>query len=151
MRAREPKDQEVSATEVVLAGGATQSLLQNRGGTILTEGPSQPIVPLGSLVTQLGCTVSWTPSRLTVKHPVFGKLRVKVRNGCPVVTEAEALELIQQLEEKRLSKLLSQVVETEAILKALTSRVPLTTAITRARVAGSRADIMQTALLMRGV
>ena len=71
VRARELKDQEVSATEVVLAGGATQSLLQNRGGTILTEGPSQPIVPLGSLVTQLGCTVSWTPSRLTVKHPGF--------------------------------------------------------------------------------
>ena len=146
VRARELKDQEVSAMEVVLAGGATQSLLQNRGGTILTEGPSQPIVPLGSLVNQLGCTVSWTPSRLTVKHPVFGKLRVKVRFGCPVVTEARALELIQQLEEKRLSKLRSQVVETEAILKALTSRVPLTTAITRARVAGSRADIMQTAL-----
>ena len=81
-----------------------------------------------------------------MKHPVFGKLRVKVRNGCPVVTEARALELIQQLEDKRLSKLRSQVVETEAILKALTSRVPLTTTITRARVAGSRADIMQTAL-----
>eukprot|EP00439_Symbiodinium_sp_Y106_P071097 s100_g12.t1 len=48
VRARELKDQEVSAREVVLAGGATQSLLQNRGGTILTEGPSQPIVPLGS-------------------------------------------------------------------------------------------------------
>ena len=66
MRARELKDQEVSATEVVLAGGATQSLLQNRGGTILTEGPSQPIVPLRSLVTQLGCTVK-------AGHPVASR------------------------------------------------------------------------------
>ncbi|CAE7509890.1 RE1 [Symbiodinium sp. CCMP2592] len=78
VRAREERDQDLTATEVVLAGGATQSLLQNPGGTILTNGPSQPI--------------------------------------------ARALELIQQLEERRLEKLRGQVDETEAVLRALTSK-----------------------------
>ncbi|CAE7783644.1 RE1 [Symbiodinium sp. CCMP2592] len=102
VRAREERDQDLTATEVVLAGGATQSLLQNPGGTILTNGPSQPI--------------------------------------------ARALELIQQLEERRLEKLRGQVDETEAVLRALTSRVPLVKAVDRAKEEGTRADVMQTAL-----
>ncbi|CAE6970102.1 RE1 [Symbiodinium sp. CCMP2592] len=146
VRAREERDQDLTATEVVLAGGATQSLLQNPGGTILTNGPSQPIVPLGSLVRLLGCSVTWTPTRLVVKHPVFGKLRVKIKQGCPVLAETRALELIQQLEERRLEKLRGQVDETEAVLRALTSRVPLAKAVDRAKEEGTRADVMQTAL-----
>ncbi|CAE7578817.1 RE1 [Symbiodinium sp. CCMP2592] len=62
------------------------------------------------------------------------------------VVLARALELIQQLEERRLEKLRGQVDETEAVLRALTSKVPLVKAVDRAKEEGTRADVMQTAL-----
>ncbi|CAE7231728.1 TY5A, partial [Symbiodinium sp. CCMP2456] len=67
VRTRGNQDSDLAPTDVILAGGSTQALFQNRAGT----------------------------------HPTFGKLRVKIRQGCPVVTEARALQLIQQLEDER--------------------------------------------------
>ena len=53
----------------------------------------------------LGCSIKWTPKKLTVHHPVHGALKVKVNHFCPEVAETEALRLIAELEEIRVKQL----------------------------------------------
>ena len=60
---------------VSLATGEETLLRQTKGGPLLNEDPHEsPILPMGQLVTLLGCSVHWTPSKLLVQHPVHGKL-----------------------------------------------------------------------------
>ena len=90
---------------VSLATGEETTLKQNPGGTLLNEDlESSPILPMGQLVTLLGCSVHWTPSRLVVQHPVHGKLRVRMKGFCPVLPVSQALELISELEAARLKR-----------------------------------------------
>ena len=88
--------------KVNLAGGQSKELKQNPGGTLLGEEGSDAILPLGKLVRLLNCEVHWNPRSLVIKHPEFGKLRVRVRNDCPEVVETEGLRIISELEQKRL-------------------------------------------------
>ena len=88
---------------VQLADGGEVVLAQNRGGTLLAAAPKEgdsatPIVPLGALVQDLGCDVSWTRKRgLEIRHPEHGVIKPKVVGPCPVVGEACALDLIKEL------------------------------------------------------
>ena len=94
---------------------------QTAAGTLLTEekSHSQAIVPAGALVEQLGCSISWKKGKIVVTHPVHGRLQVRIRNGCPVLAETEALRLIEELEMKRLQELEDQVGEAWKVLKGL--------------------------------
>ncbi|CAE7406162.1 GIP [Symbiodinium sp. CCMP2592] len=114
-------DEEATAVpvKVELAGGQYITLKQNRAGTLLAtkdvEGAvdSTPIIPLGALVQQLGCDLSWTRSRgLIVSHPQFGELRTFVRGNHPMIGETQALALIAQLEDVKLRELENNVAGT---------------------------------------
>ena len=93
-------------------------LAQNKAGTLLARPSSEgdtatPIVPLGSLVQDLGCDVSWSRRRgLEIRHPEHGVIRPKVVGPCPVVGEACALDLIKELEDLKLSTLQASTTST---------------------------------------
>ena len=93
---------------VTLAGDEGKLLHQATSGTILTEpdaAPPQPIIPLGQLTEVLGCRVHWTKGTCKVVHPTMGVLKVRLRNGCPeVVCQAQAMELVMELEKRMLEK-----------------------------------------------
>ena len=103
---------------VQLADGGEVVLAQNRGGTLLAAAPKEgdaatPIVPLGALVQDLGCDVSWTRKRgLEIRHPEHGLIRPKVVGPCPVVGEACALDLIKELEDLKLMDLQARTAST---------------------------------------
>ena len=97
----EEEKTEATPVNVKLAQGEV-TLLQNKGGTLLGERAADTLVPLGQLVEILNCKVHWAKGRLTVIHPVHGRLRVRVRDFCPELAEHEALKLIAELEQKRL-------------------------------------------------
>ncbi|CAE7890279.1 GIP, partial [Symbiodinium necroappetens] len=94
---------------VELADGQTVELRQTTTGTLLKQsGGNQhaPIVPLGSLVQQLGCSVSWSRrGGLQVVYPVHGNLKIKMKGSCPYISELEALRLIAEIEDKNLEGL----------------------------------------------
>ena len=96
-----------NSVRVQLANGEEVTLAQNRAGTLLAKKASpddlvSPIVPLGSLVQDLNCELTWGKRRgLEIRHPTHGTIRPKVIGQCPLIGEAQALELIRELEEKR--------------------------------------------------
>ena len=54
----------------------------------------------------LNCELTWGRRRgLEIKHPVHGTIRPKVIGQCPLIGEAQALELIKELETKRVEDL----------------------------------------------
>ncbi|CAE7224887.1 GIP, partial [Symbiodinium sp. CCMP2456] len=113
--------------QVQLADGKTISLRQNSGGTLLAENEQGgTILPLGSLVSSLGCELQWSRKRgLQVRHPRHGLLPTKLVGNTPVLREAEALQLISDLEEVELQKLKAQT--TEGVIKTLmTDETPTT-------------------------
>ena len=64
-RVAETDEVEAAAkVKVHLANGTEITLVQNHGGILLatsaTSGEAIPIVPLGSLVQDLGCDLTWT-------------------------------------------------------------------------------------------
>ena len=108
---------------VTLAGDGTAQLAQNQMGTILipkdkAEGV-QPIVPLGALIMDLGCSLSWSKSHLRLVHPRHGQLRVELKGRCPEVALGDALTLIRELEEVQLKQLEDQVSTLTARLQML--------------------------------
>ena len=102
-----------SSVQVTLAGDGTTTLAQNHLGTIVVPEREakdiQPIVPLGALVMDLGCSLSWTRSSLKLTHPRHGNIRVAVKGKCPEVAISDALTLIRELEEEQLRRLSENV------------------------------------------
>ena len=82
---------------VELAAGCTQLYQDPITGTLLATGDVEPIVPLRGLVS-LGYRIKWDGKGCTIFHPKEGKLSCWLRNGCPVVKEGHALQLIQDIE-----------------------------------------------------
>ena len=74
---------------------------------------------MGQLVKLLGCKVLWTPSKLTVVHPVHGRLQVRLRGHCPVLPISQALELIAELEQKRVTSFERTVQELQQQIKVI--------------------------------
>ena len=110
--------------KVALANDDHVVLSQNAGGTLLSSPSTNPsgggtILPMGQLVQLLGCTVRWSPTRLEVRHPIHGKLRVKVNHFCPELTEVSALQLIKELEEKRVGEFTKTLEDMERQLKEI--------------------------------
>ena len=80
-----------------LAHGATQLYQNPMNGTVLSETPVEPIVPLRGLV-ELGYAITWSRAGCVVKHPRLGKIECWLRSGCPVVRKDHALALITEIE-----------------------------------------------------
>jgi hypothetical protein len=58
-----------------LAGGQCAELHMSPGKAIVGDDGVEPIVPLGHLVSKLGCSLQWTQDELVVVHPVRGQIR----------------------------------------------------------------------------
>ena len=69
------------------------------GKAIVGDDGVEPIVPLGHLVSKLGCSLQWTQDELVVVHPVRGQIRTVLKDGCPMITKKLAMKLIQELED----------------------------------------------------
>ena len=111
---RQGSEEEITAADrvkVQLANGECVTLAQNRAGTLLAtkttpEDDALPIVPLGSLVQDLHCELTWGRKRgLEIRHPIHGIIRPRVIGKCPLIGETQALQLIKELEDKRVEEL----------------------------------------------
>ena len=142
---------------VTLAGDGKQQWMRTRGGTLVVPPPPdgsqdssspQTIIPLGALVESLGCSVTWSKRQgLRVKHPRLGTLKTGVgKNTCPYVQENQALELIQELEMKRLRDFEAKVQELECELEELAAPSDPTNLVRRFISTGSRADALRAVL-----
>ena len=78
----------------------TLSLKMTSGGTKVSEDQAtEPIVPMGKLMSVLGCKLQWTKDGgLTIEHPSRGMIKTKMRGGCPYVEKSVALDFIDELE-----------------------------------------------------
>ena len=110
---------------VNLAGGESVGLRMNKAGTILVQPTSltsatstAPIVPLGALVSQLGYMMVWTKNRCRLEGPNGEIINLKVKDGCPELTEHQALELISRLEDSRLEQLRANTADTRSRVRA---------------------------------
>ena len=114
---RAPRDNqehhEAKRVAAQLADGRTVRVRQTHGGTLLPAEASSStsqscmILPLGSLVESLGCSLRWSKKRgLQVSHPRYGLLPTKSVGNCPVLREHEAL--ISDLEDLELARLRDQ-------------------------------------------
>lgn len=83
-----------------LAGGQCADLRMSPGKVIIGQVGVEPIVPLGHLVSKLGCNLQWTQDGLVVVHPVRGQVPTMLKDGCPMIAKKLALKLIEELEEK---------------------------------------------------
>ena len=81
---------------VQLAVGEAE-LWMSDAGTLLSDVPVQPILPMAHLPA-LGCAVSWTDKGIAIKHPVMGLLPVRLRGACPEVPADLAVSLIRSFE-----------------------------------------------------
>ena len=121
---READEEEIMDADhvkVQLAGGREVVLSQGRHGTLLAKktgaASSAPIVPLGALVEELGCQVSWSRrGGLVIRHPQHGIIRPTMVGRCPVAGETQALDLIREIETRKLQALENA---TRATAKAL--------------------------------
>ena len=112
--------QDADPVVVHLAGGEQVELRMNKAGTLLvpiTANPratsSAPIVPLGSLVGMLGYTMEWSRDRCKLIGREGDSISLRVRDGCPEVTEAQALGFISRIEDKKLEQLKKSVVSSK--------------------------------------
>ncbi len=82
--------------EVHLAMGSVV-LRQLPNGTLLTQSPTQPIIPLNDL-TKVGVTVHWSEGMFSMSQH-GRKLRVYMDQGCPCVSEVEGRRLMSEVGE----------------------------------------------------
>ena len=105
--------------KITLAGGQGTKMRMSPGGVLVSPDPkTEPILPLGNLVSDLGCSIQWTGECLTIHHPQRGQIPARLQGGCPMVDKATALKLIAELEkmgEKK--KLRSMQGEEEALMQ----------------------------------
>ena len=71
--------------QVSLACGKKVPLKMTAGGTMVApEEEVEPIVPLGRLISVLGCKVEWDQEGgMVVNHPREGAIRTRDGGGCP--------------------------------------------------------------------
>ena len=105
-----------------------------------TNGSGAVIVPLGSLVRELGCTVTWTKRGLQVVHPEHGVITTHVSGACPFIGEAKALELIGELENRKLEHLKAATVENQLRMHGMEAQLNYGTQLAEYRRTGKREE-----------
>ena len=113
-RLRPAKDDEEKAKTqqvyVTLAGDERRLLDQAPSGSILVGDKDdvtvQSIIPFGKVIECLGCTLKWTKAGFHLHHPRHGRIKTRVRSGCPEITDAgQAAAIITELEMKKVAEL----------------------------------------------
>ena len=100
--------------KINLAGGQCAELRMSPGKVIIGQEGVEPIVPLGHLVSKLGCSLQWTQDELLVVHPVRGQIQTVLKDGCPMINRKLAMKLIQELEDQEDGELsIRQLMEEE--------------------------------------
>eukprot|EP00435_Cladocopium_sp_Y103_P020138 s2720_g4.t3 len=85
--------------KITLAGGQETKMRMSPGGILVApDAKTEPILPLGALISELGCSIQWTGECLTIQHPQQGRIPARLHGGCPMVDKATALRLIAELE-----------------------------------------------------
>ena len=96
---------ESDVVTVELASGTAQLYQHRVTGSILTQQDVEPIVPLRGVVS-LGYKIRWDRNGCIIHHPTRGKLACWLRNGCPVIRESHAIQLIADIERQEAGKAL---------------------------------------------
>ena len=102
LRPRRPGEnlQRYRQVQVSLAAGGRLTLRMTEGQVLVhVDERVEPIVPVGRLIKDLGCNLEWEGDHCRLLHPLRGLIDVDLVKGCPMVAYAEALALIQELEE----------------------------------------------------
>ena len=111
-------EEHMGKVNVTLAGENRVEMQQSRAGTILGSEGSQPIVPLGTVVKQLGYEIGWSKRGCHLKHPTKGEIKVFTRSACPEIMQKDALRLIAELEEAKLAETMESLVTLKATVLA---------------------------------
>ena len=120
-------DHEVTNTKevsVTLAGDEQRILRQAPSGSILLAARDkdrvQTIVPFGAMIDCLGCTLKWSKGGFYLVHPRHGRIKTRLRAGCPEMTDAgQAAEIIAELEMKKVEELKQKAEGLQQKLNAL--------------------------------
>ena len=139
---------------VTLAGDERQQWLRTRGGTLVVpptkdckgaDPKLQMILPLGSLVETLGCTVEWSRKRgLRLKHPTLGLLKTGLSSShCPMVQEDQTLKMIAELESKRLDSFEEGIQNLECQIEHLQAPPDPTDELRKYISTGNRRDALK--------
>ena len=121
---------------VTLANGQSTSLQMTPGGIMVSEQKDvEPIIPMGHMTGQLGCTMMWKEDGMKITHPLRGDLPVTVVNGCPQLPRSVTLDLIEELEQLGIQspskqrkfqeevQWMHQLVESHPVLRDLPDRI----------------------------
>ena len=111
-RARVDELEGLVAVEVELASGSTTLYRSKDHQTLLSLHEVEPILPLHLLVSK-GYRVVWKTEGCRISHPTYGQVNCSMRQGCPVMPRAEALEMLHRFETEE--KLGMYLKETERI------------------------------------
>ncbi|CAK9022462.1 Copia protein [Durusdinium trenchii] len=84
---------------VELASGSTTLFRVKEHNTLLTKDNVEVIVPLHRLV-KLGYRLQWTSAGVKITHPQSGRIECALRGGCPVLSEKQALALLDIMEKE---------------------------------------------------
>ena len=118
---RQARDGELMKARVVqvqLAVGSTELWLLE-SGTLLSDRPVQPIIPMACLPA-LGCLVNWSDKGLSICHPTRGKLPVRLTGLCPELPADLTVQSIHEYEvdqEQRARERLCRVRSWDALPK----------------------------------
>ena len=112
------------AVSVTLAGDEQRVLHQTPTGSIIVDpkaqNEAQTIVPFGKLIEVLNCTVRWTRSGLYLYRPKLGRIRTRIKSGCPEMTDAgQAAAIIAELEVTKVDELCSRTESLRTQLQAI--------------------------------
>ncbi|CAE7215856.1 GIP [Symbiodinium sp. CCMP2592] len=119
LRPRTPQDKgEKTSVSVTLAGEQKVQMDQTKSGTILGDKQTQPIVPLGTLVQALGYEFAWDRKGCRLRHPDRKEIKVYTRSNCPEIAQCDALRLIAELEEAKLSEAMGSLATLRSAIMA---------------------------------
>ena len=120
----EEEKRDSQSVYVTLAGDEQRLLSQAPSGSILVDATNtdtvQSIIPFGKVIECLGCTLKWSRGGFFLHHPKHGRMRTRVKSGCPEITDAgQAAAIIAELEMKRVAQLREKTQELQNQLRAL--------------------------------
>ena len=96
-QARPEEEPDLIATKVELACGSTTLFKHPKHQTLPSRSPVEPIIPLAWLVAA-DYKITWKRDSIVIHHPTKGPLQCSLRGGCPVMSRAEGLSLLGDLE-----------------------------------------------------
>ena len=96
-QAKPEEEPDLVATKVELACGSTVLYKHPKHQTLLSKEPVEPIIPLAWLVAA-DYRITWRRDSIVIHHPARGPLKCSLRGGCPVMSRADGLNLLADLE-----------------------------------------------------